>query len=152
MTTITLRELGEILTHSKESYKPNLLQYENEVDKGTRYVYKIQSATGGNPSNGMFTINEPSLETTTLIEVSTNDFYGTSTISPNASLPGNIVILTRRNDIYTKAIFKITARFQVYGYDARLTAHTLTVAYITGSKYNPSESYEDFYIEFGRMD
>lgn len=152
MTTITLRELGEILTHSKESYKPNLLKYENELDKGTRYVYKIQSTTGGNPSNGMFTINTPSMETTTLIQVSSNDFYGTSTISQTATLPGNIVILTRRNDIYTKAIFKITGRFQVYGYDTRLTAHTLTVAYITGSKYNPSESYEDFYVEFGRMD
>lgn len=152
MSSLRLRELGEILTQVQGPETKNLYHYNEERNKGSRYIYKLQAMTGGTPSNGMFTLNAGSLEASTILELSADDFFRMTQVLPSSVNIGNLMILTRQEDMVTKCIYKITGNFPIYSHDTCILGYTLTMTYLAGSKYSPTGQYENFYIEFGRND
>jgi hypothetical protein len=152
MSTLRLRELAEILTQVQGPDTKHLYRYNEERNKGSRYIYKLQSMTGGTPSNGMFTLNAASLENSTILELPVDDFFRMTRVEPAFVTIGNLMILTRQDNMVTKCIYKITGNFPIYSHDTCILGYTLTMTYLAGSKYSPTSQYENFYIEFGRND
>jgi hypothetical protein len=147
MTTITLRELEEILTVSQDKPLKNLAYYPDEMNKGLRFLYRLQSHEGSPPSSGMFSINQQNILNTTLLQVSIHDYHKLSQL-PYVK-PGSVVILTSKKDVLRKFIFKITSIFPFYTSCSEIGGFTYTVFSIIGSHYIPHVSYEEFYVEFG---
>jgi len=147
MTTITLRELEEILSARQDKHLKNLTYYPDDLNKGLRFLYRLQSHEGSSPSAGMFSINGQTITTTTLLQVSIHDYHKLSQL-PYVK-PGSVVILTCKKDVLRKFIFKITSVFPFYTSCSEIGGYTYTVYNILGSHYIPHVSYEEFYIEFG---
>jgi hypothetical protein len=150
MASITLRELGEILNTRDDGVIKNLIQYPDSIDRGRSFLYRLQSQTGGQPSKGMFSINERTISTTTVLQVSIDDCNYASRLQPVK--PGSIIILTSKINTYTKFIFKITSIFPFYIYGNEVGGFTFTVKYLFGSSYPSLQTFEEFYIELSTVE
>ena len=116
-------------------------------------VYIYGSTNGSNPNTGYFTTNAPLIVNTTVIRVSICDVQSTSNYFPlDAIQVGGTIIFTARLNDSVKFIFKVTSILPPYIINSVVQSFNYNVQFLWGSQYNPTENYDEFYIDFGIVD
>ena len=116
-------------------------------------VYIYGPSNGSNPNTGSFTTNAPLIVNTTVIRVSICDMQSMSNYFPlDAIQVGGTIIFTARLNDSVKFIFKVVSVLPPYIINSVVQSFNYNVQFLWGSQYNPTENYDEFYIDFGIVD